>query len=57
MVAKQEALGHPAVWAVEQEKLIQSVRTAVAFDVEHSLQNADIRHYLSFRLMSLWEFR
>ncbi len=36
-VAKQEALGHPAVWAVEQEKLIQSIRTAVAFDVEHSL--------------------
>lgn len=36
-VAKQVALGHPAVWAVEQEKLIQSVRTAVAFDVEHSL--------------------
>ena len=36
-VARQEALGHPAVWAVEQEKLIQSVQTAVAFDVEHSL--------------------
>lgn len=36
-VAEQGSLGHPAVWAVEQEKLIQSVRTAVAFDVEHSL--------------------
>ena len=37
VITKKGALGHPAVWAVEQEKLIQSVRTAVAFDVEHCL--------------------
>jgi RecB family exonuclease len=32
-VAAEQALGHPAVWSVEQEKLLESVRTAVAFDV------------------------
>ena len=32
-VAAEQALGHPAVWSVEQEKLVESVRTAVSFDV------------------------
>jgi ATP-dependent helicase/DNAse subunit B len=34
--ARSEALGHPAIWQVEEEKLIRFIRAVVQYDVENA---------------------